>query len=115
MYLLLFHYILQEKGDYFFIISRLGESEVVMDVDKFKMNPGTPIICYPKKHPPANNQLWTKVHGDGNTFYIASKLGSSCKLRIQVIICISLYTIIYPCHINSLHAGGHFSGQIIES
>ena len=68
----------------FFI--RIGTFRVVMDVDAFSTKPGTPVICYTQKDPPADNQLWTKEDVDENAFYLVSKLSPSCKITIQVTI-----------------------------
>ena len=80
-----YYYILQ---GWFFIMSKLGNS-LVMDVAYNNTNPGTHVISYTKKNPPADNQLWVKEHTAVNTFYLVSKLSSSCKITIKVInICI---------------------------
>ena len=87
--------ILQKTGDYFFIVSKLGTSHLVMDVDWFSTTPGTQVISYPKKTPPADNQLWMKEDAGENTFFLVSKLGSSCKITIQVYniyMCVCVYT-----------------------
>ena len=76
-------------------MSKLGTSCLVMDVDWFSTTPGTQVISYPKKTPPADNQLWMKEDAGENTFFLVSKLGSSCKITIQVYniyICVCVYT-----------------------
>lgn len=81
------HYtVLQNMDGLFFI--RIGTSQVVMDVDAFSTKPGTQVICYIQKDPPADNQLWMKgdVEADNNGFYLVSKLDLSCKITIQVTI-----------------------------
>ena len=65
-------------------MSKLGTSHLVMDVNWFSTTPGTQVISYPKKTPPADNQLWMKEDAGENAFYLVSKLSSSCKITIQV-------------------------------
>ena len=66
-----------------------------MDVAYCRTTPGTQIISYIKKNPPRPNQLWRKEPYDKNTFYLVSKLHSSCKVTIKVIdCCIHLYLLL---------------------
>lgn len=89
--------------DTFFI--RIGTFRVVMDVDAFSTKPGTPVICYTQKDPPADNQLWTKEfpedvnadeiadeNADENAFYLVSKLSPTCKITIKVTISLVHFT-----------------------
>ena len=68
---------------WFFIMSKLGNN-LVMDVAYCRTTPGTQVISYTKKNPPRPNQLWGKEY-DGNTFYLVSKLHSSCRIAVKVI------------------------------
>ena len=65
-------------------MSKLG-SNLVMDVAYCSTEPGTHVISYTRKNPPRPNQLWRKEPVGGNTFYLVSKLGSSCRITIQVV------------------------------
>ena len=94
---------LQNMDGYFFI--RIGTFRVVMDVDAFSTKPGTAVICYTQKDPPADNQLWTKEfpedvnadeiadeNADENAFYLVSKLSPTCKITIKVTISLVHFT-----------------------
>jgi len=65
-------------------MSKLGNN-LVMDVAYSRATPGTQVISYTKKNPPRPNQLWRKEYCSENTFYLVSKLHSSCKITIKVI------------------------------
>ena len=77
---------------WFFIMSKLGNN-LVMDVAYCRTTPGTQVISYTKKNHYRPNQLWRKENAGENTFYLVSKLDSSCKITIKVInLCCHLYS-----------------------
>ena len=89
----------------FFITSGLGEN-LVMDVAYCRTTPGTQVISYTRNNPPRANQLWTRefVSNNKKTFYLVSKLHSSCKITIKVINCCNhLYLLLKATLMGLLH------------
>lgn len=58
----------------YFIRSKMHD--YVLDVEGGKTQPGTKVILYPKKNPPAKNQLWTlEDAGDGYVHIVSALTG----------------------------------------